>query len=169
MAENGKNLNKGINIGPIINFKERVIKDSAEADRDPVMLGSWPGGEEALITYGDIETVIGGEGSLNPMQMLLASFIACDLDVIAMHASLIGLKIEKLEIEAKGHFNVQSYIGAAEKPGSGYDHIHYTVRLKAPGITQEQIDYLIERCEISSPVGDSLTRAIPMKLEFIAN
>lgn len=169
MAEEKTPLNKGIQLESILKFKERVIKDATEADRDPLMLGVWTEGDEALITYGDHKITIGGENSMSPMHMLLASFVACDIDVISMHASIIGLKIEKLEIEAKGHFNVQSYIGAAEKPGSGYDHIHYTVRLKAPGATQKQIDYLIERCEISSPVGDSLTRAIPMKLEFVAN
>jgi len=162
-------INKGINIVPLEKFRERAIKDSHEADRNPVMKGRWTEGDEALVTYQDHEIKIGGENNMNPMQMLLASFIACDIDLISMHASFIGLKIDALEIEAQGHFNVQSYIGAADKPGSGYDHIHYTVRLKASGITQEQIDYLIERCEISSPVGDSLTRAIPMKLEFIAD
>ena len=169
MAENGKNLNKGIDVEPLLKFQKRVIKNSSDADRDPTMVGMWTEGDESLVIFGDYEIKIGGEENMNPMQVLLASFIPCEIDLISMHASFIGLKIEKLEIEAQGHFNVQSYIGAANKPGSGYDHIHYTVRLKALGITQEQIDYLIERCEISSPVGDSLTRAIPMKLEFIAN
>ena len=142
-------------------------KDSSLADRDPKMVGKWIGGDEALVTSGDLEILIGGEGRLNPMGMLLASFIACDIDVISMHASFIGLKIEELSIEATGHFNVQSYIGAAEKPGSGYDNIAYIVRINAPGITQDQIDYLIERCEKSSPVGDSLRRSIPLKIKFV--
>ena len=169
MPENGKNLNKGINVETLLDFKERVKKDSSQADRDPTMVGKWTGGDQSLVTIGDVDTLIGGEGIPRPMQFLLASFIACDIDVIAMHASFIGLKFEELSIEASAHFNVQSYIGAAEKPGSGYDNIDYVVRIKAPGITQEQIDYLIERCEISSPVGDTLRRSIPLNLKFVAN
>lgn len=64
---------------------------------------------------------------------------------------------------------MQSYLGIEGTPGSGYDHIAYTVRLNAPGITEEQKVYLIERCEKSSPVGDSMSRAIPMKLDFVAS
>lgn len=169
MPENDGNLNKGIDIEPILAFQERVKKDSSEADRNPTMVGKWTGSDQSLVTIGEHETLIGGKGIPNPMQFLLASFIACDIDLIAMHASFIGLKVEELSIEATAHFNVQSYIGAAEKPGSGYDHIDYVVRIKAPEITQEQIDYLIERCEKSSPVGDSLSRAIPLSLEFVAN
>jgi len=86
-----------------------------------------------------------------------------------MHASFIGVKIDELSIEASGYFNVQSYIGAADSPGSGFKEIKYTIRLKTPEITQEQINYLIERCEKSSPVGDTLSRSVPLKLEFLAS
>jgi hypothetical protein len=88
--------------------------------------------------------------------------------MISMHASFIGLKIESLSVEASGHYNVRSYIGLEDAPGSGYDYIAYTVRLNAPQVTPEQIEYLVERCEKSSPVGDCLSRAIPMKLDFVS-
>lgn len=81
----------------------------------------------------------------------------------------LGLKIESLSVEASGHFNVQSYLDLEDAPGSGYDAVAYTVHLSVPGATPEQIAYLRERCEHSSPVGDSLARAIPLKLEFKAN
>jgi hypothetical protein len=54
-----------------------------------------------------------------------------------------------------------------DKPGSGYDQISYKVILDAPDATSEQIDYLIERCEQSSPVGDTLERNVSMTLEFV--
>lgn len=169
MTRKDDNLNKGIDIEPLIEFKELVKSDSRHADRDPKMEGKWIGGDAAKVTFGDLEIRIGGDGRFNPMQLLLASFIACDIDLIAMHASFIGLKIEELSIEASGKFNVQSYIGAANEPGSGYRNIDYVVRINAPGITKEQKEYLIERCEKSSPVGDSLNRVIPLNLEFIAD
>ena len=112
---------------------------------------------------------MGGDAELNPMQMLLASFAACDVDLIAMHASFLDLKIESLSVEAEGHFNVQSYLGLEDTPGSGYDGIAYTVHISARGAKPEQIDYLRERCERSSPVGDSLARPIELKLEFDAD
>lgn len=167
MTENKHNLNKGIEIEPLEKFKQKVIADGRIADREPFMEGKWIGGDASSINFGGLELQIGGEGKLNPMQMLLASFIACDIDVLAMHSSFLGLKIEELTIEASGKFNVQSYIGAADEPGSGYNNIDYTVRIKAPSITPEQQEYLIERCDISSPVGDTLTRPVQLNLEFV--
>lgn len=169
MNEINPNLNKGIDIGPLLAFKEEVRNDSSNADRNPTVVAEWVGGDQSKINMDGIETYLGGEGYLNPMKMLLACFAACDVDVIAMHASFLGLKIESLSIEATGHFNVQSYLGIKDTPGSGYDVISYTIRIEAPDVTQEQIDYLIERCELSSPVGDTFERAVPMKLEFIPN
>ena len=160
-------LNKGIDTTPLLEFREKVKEYPSNANRNPTVLAEWVGGDQSKISMEGIETYLGGEGYLNPMKMLLACFAACDVDVIAMHASFLGLKIENLSIEASGHFNVQSYLGLEDTPGSGYDEIAYTIRLDAPDATQEQIDYLIKRCELSSPVGDTLERAVPMKLEFV--
>jgi uncharacterized OsmC-like protein len=162
-------LNKDIDIKPLLAFKEKVREDYTNADRNPMVLAEWVGGDQSKISMDGIETYIGGDDYLNPMKMLLACFAACDVDVIAMHASFLGLKIESLSIEASGYFNVQSYLGLEDAPGSGYEEIDYTIYLNAPDATQEQIDYLIARCEQGSPVGDSLGRKIPMKLEFVAN
>ena len=167
MTDQPKNVNKGIDISPLLNFREIVSDNPGKANRDPTLVAEWVGGDQSRIKFGDIETNLGGEGNLNPMQMFLACLAACDVDLVAMHASFMGLKIESLSIEASGHFNVQSYLGIENSPGSGYDSISYTIRLNAPGITEEQKSYLIERCEKSSPVGDSVSRAIPMKLEFV--
>jgi len=169
MAGKAPYQNKGVDIGPLLAFKDKVQDDPQRADRNPTLIAEWVGGDQSRIKFGELETYIGGGGHLNPMQMFLACLAACDVDLIAMHASFIGLKIESLSIEASGHFNVQSYLGIEGTPGSGYDHIAYTVRLNALGITEEQKAYLIERCEKSSPVGDSMSRTIPMKLDFVAS
>lgn len=162
------NLNEGVDAKELLRFKDLAKKDSSRADRSPSLTAYWEGGDRSRVEFDDLTTHIGGEGTLNPMQMLLASFAACDVDVIAMHASFIGLKIESLSIEATGDFNVQSYLGLENTPGSGYSGISYIVRIHAPGATSEQIDYLVERCEKSSPVGDTLDRPIHPKLSFEA-
>jgi len=159
----------GVNVTETLKFKNVCRQDPAKADRHPVLVAHWVGGSRSRVEFKDKVVHIGGDDELNPMQMLLATLAACDADLVAMHASLLGLKIESLSVEATGHFNVQSYLGLEGAPGSGYDAIGYTVRLSVPGATLEQITHLRERCERSSPVGDSLARAIPLKLEFEAS
>jgi len=156
----------GMDQDALLAFKDKVAGDSTKADRRPSMVAHWVGESRSRIEFGDVLTHIGGDDELNPMQYVLASLAACDVDVVAMHASMIGLEIKSLSVEASGHFNVQSLMGLDGRPGAGYDQISYTVRLQAPDATPEQVAYLRERCERSSPVGDSLSRSIPMELEF---
>lgn len=130
------------------------------------MLARWEGGSRSRIEFGDVITHLGGKGELNPMQTLLASLAACDVDVVATHAALIGLEIEELSVEVTGQFDVHAYLGLEGTASSGYSHIGYRVRVKALKASPEQVEYLRERCERSSPVGDSLARAVPLQLEI---
>lgn len=156
----------GMDQDEYLGFKEAVTKDASKADRWPTVTADWVGGSRSRIELGDKTTHIGGDDELNPMQFLLAALAACDVDLLAMHATMIGLEVRSLSVEASGHFNVQSYIGVDDTPGSGYDQISYKVLLDAPSATPEQIAYLRERCEKSSPVGDTLGRNVAMALEF---
>lgn len=168
MNANVSVINKGVDVEPLLGFREAVRLDPTKADRNLTLVAEWVDGDQSRIRFRDVETYLGGKGNLNPMQMFLACLAACDVDMLTMHASFLGLKVESLSVEVSGHYNVQSYLGIVDAPGSGYDHVAYTVRLKAPDATPGHISYLTELCERSSPVGDSFSRAIPMKLEFVA-
>jgi hypothetical protein len=111
----------------------------------------------AIVTY------IGGDDELNAMRVLLA---ACDVDMVVTHASLMGLQIETLSVEVGGHFNVCAYLGLPDAPGSGYDGVAYTIHARIPSATPEQLIELRRRVEYGSPVGDSLVRTIPLKMNF---
>ena len=156
----------GVDIDKIKQTQDQVKKDPVAADREPKVVARWLGGSASRIELGDVISEIGGEGNLNAMQTLLASLAACDIDLVAMNAALIGLPIDELWVEVSGHFNTQAYYGVENAPGPGYDRIAYTVHLKAPKATPEQIKYLKDRCERSSPIGDSLGKSIPLTLEI---
>jgi len=156
----------GIDVDDLRTFRRSVQEDSTKADRRPTVVAHWVGGSRSRIEYGDVVTYLGGEGELNAMQALLAALAACDIDVVAMHAAMIGVQIKDMTIEATGHFNITSYLGIDHAPSPGYDGMTYRIRLWAPGANPEQVAYLRERCERSSPVGDSLSRAIPLELDI---
>jgi len=130
------------------------------------VVAHWDGKSASRIEFEDKVAHIGGRDELNPMQFALAALAACDVDLVAMHATMMGIEVRDLRVEASGHFNVQSFMGVENTPGSGYDEIAYRVILDAPDATSEQLAYLAERCELSSPVGDTLARSVKMTLEF---
>jgi len=159
----GSLLINGVDVREVRSSREAAKAEPSRADRNPVVTAEWQGGDRSVVRSGDASIEVNAPGTFGPMKLLLASLVACEIDVVAMHAALTGVKIEHLSIEASGHFNVRSYLGLSGAPGSGYDRIDYTVRLRAPGVTEEQIAVLREALVRSSPVGDSLLRAVTMR------
>ncbi len=158
-------LNKGFNMDEYNAFKVMVLEDPKNADRDKTAVAHWVQGEEARVVVGDKEVTIGADDGLNMMEMVLASFAACDAAMVSLHASFMGLKVERVTVEVNGHFNVARYIGIEDGPGPGYDQFSLTIHVEAPDATPEQIAHLKHICETASPVGETLARAIPVRLE----
>jgi uncharacterized OsmC-like protein len=147
-------------------LRKAVKDDSSRARRSPTVVAHWEGDSRARIEHDESVTRIGGDGDLNSMQALLAALCACQVDVIAVHAALLDIRIESLSVEATGPFDISSYIGIEDSPGPGFEHIDLRIRLRAPGVSEEQVAHLRRRCEESSPVGDSLRRSVPLHLQL---
>jgi uncharacterized OsmC-like protein len=158
----------GISVEKVEAFRNQVRNDASLGDRRPTVVASWMGGSRSQVEFEGKTMHLGGDGEFNAMQALLGALAACDVDLVAMHAALLGLEVKDLRVEATGHFNVQAYLGL-EAPGSGYTGISYKIILNAPDASDEQIRSLRQRVERSSPVGDSLGRAIPLTVEFSTN
>jgi uncharacterized OsmC-like protein len=159
----------GNNVTELNQFIEAVRHDPMRADRHPTLTAHWVGGGRARVECDGNVLYIGGDGELNAMRVLLAALAACDVDVIATQASLMGLEIETLSVDVDGHYNVCAYLGLPDAPGSGYDSVAYTIHARIPGATPEQLSELRRHVESGSPIGDSLARAIPLKLNFEAH
>lgn len=158
----------GYDLVELRGYVEKVKRDPSVAERTPTLTAYWAGEGRARVEFKNSVLHVGGEGEPSAMSVLLGSLAACDIEVVSTHAALLGIQLESLSIEARGHFNVQALFGVEGAPGPGYDGITYTIRIRAAGATPQQMAYLRERCERSSPVGDSLARAIPLKLELVA-
>lgn len=100
------------------------------------------------------------------MKLLLASLVACDVDLVVTRATLLGVEIDSLVVEATGHFNVGRHLGLDTVDGPGYDRIAYRVRVRAKNATTEQVVELRRACEEASPVGDTLKRRPRLTLDF---
>ena len=88
----------------LFSFKDTVEADSSKADRWPTVVAHWDGKAASRIQFEDKEAHIGGRGELNPMQFVLAAFAACDVDLVAMHATMIGLEVNSSESGSVGSF-----------------------------------------------------------------
>lgn len=136
--------------------------DPARAELHPHLVAEWTGGDRSRVTISDKTLEVSGPGRMDPMQLVLAALASCEIELIATHATLMGVAIESLEVHVDGHFDVRTYLGL-DGPPPGYDRLSLEVRLRAPGITQEQIRALQNAIERYSPVGATLTHAVPVE------
>lgn len=95
---------------------ESFERDPAKAERRPVVTATWTGGDRSRVTSKDTSIDVSGPGTLGPMELVLAALAGCEIDVIATHATLMGIEIEDLTIEVKGEFNVRSYLASQGSP-----------------------------------------------------
>jgi len=158
----------GIDTGVLRGYIDAVAADETRADRDPVVIARWLGGTRAEVvsTLGGPPVYMGGDDDPSAMGMVLRALAACDIEVVANKAALLGVEIEELSIEARGHFNIRRYLGFETDDDSGYQAISYTVRLRSRGATREQLDEIRRACEDGSPVADTLRRVVRLDADF---
>ena len=168
---NNAEIINSVNVKELKAYIDSCRVDPSKAERNINLVAKWIGDEHSKVEVGDKSFEVGNyaKGQVSPMEMLLGCLAACDAGVIAEHAALIGLRIESLTVEAYGHFNVLDYLGLKSEGGAGYDSAKLTFKLNAPGVTPEQIAKLTDILESGSPVGNSFTRKIPVKLEFMGS
>jgi len=166
-TRSGQRLN-GMDVDELREYIDSVTADAAQADRDPMVTARWVGGNRAEVTstLGGPPLYMGGDHDPSAMGILLRALAGCDVEVVVTRATLLGIEIEDLTIEAKGYFNVARYLGVAAPSGAGYQRASYTVRLKTKtGASPEQIADLRAALE-ASPVGDTFERNVPVTFEF---
>ena len=156
---NDRQLN-GIDVAARRQEQEQARRNPAMFDQHARLTAHWVGGTRARVEMDGLITYMGGNGEPDAMQGLLAALAACETEVIALHAALLGIPLEQVSVEAEGSFNIAAYLGVEDAPGSGYQTIRLVARLRAPDANPEQISRLCHQVEHSSPVGDSLVRAV---------
>lgn len=157
----------GINVENLNDYVDRIRQDRSVADRNFLAVAHWEGETRSRVDVDGRKSLsLGGNDEFSAMHAVLGALAACDIEVIATHAALVGLEIRDLRVEARGDFNVASLLGVESPTDAAYEAITYKVVMDAPGASQEQIDRLRQACESSSPVGDSLRKAIPVTFEF---
>ena len=162
------NLNKGIDVDAYNSFRDKAREDLTRADRHKTAVARWVQGEETRVVIGDSEVSLGADDAPSAMEMLLTSLAGCDAGMVAVRASLMGIKVNSVTAEAHGHYNPAGYVGVDDVPGPGYDEITIKVYIDAPDATPEQIAQLKHLAETVSPVGDTLTRAVQIETDVVA-
>jgi uncharacterized OsmC-like protein len=117
----------------------------------------------------DMPSGVGGDGSApSPGWVMRAALAACDATLIAMRAAQEGVELEKLEVTVDSTSDDRGLLGMDDSIPAGPLRTRIRVGLSSPGTTEEQLRELVDWAHHHSPVGDAVSREIPLDIEVTA-
>jgi uncharacterized OsmC-like protein len=93
----------------------------------------------------------GNDTGPNPVEAVLAALGSCQAIVYRAYAAALGLRIDRVEVETRGHLDLHGFLGLGEAR-AGFERVEFTTRVTSP----EPESRIREHC----PVLDTLRSAV---------
>jgi uncharacterized OsmC-like protein len=104
----------------------------------------------------------------NPVELLLVSLGSCQEIVYSLYALMMGIELESVVVEVKGHLDVRGLFGIGEGVPPGFQKISYETRI-ASKASPEMIERLVKTVETHCPSLDTLKRPIEVGGTVVLN
>ncbi len=100
----------------------------------------------------------------NPVEAVLAALGSCQAIVYRAYANALGLAIDRVEVETRGHLDIRGFLGDPAVP-AGFERVIFTTRVVSSE-PAEKIEALARAVEQHCPVLDILKRPIAVTGSF---
>jgi uncharacterized OsmC-like protein len=109
--------------------------------------------------------LLGEDNAPNPVEYLLTALAACVTSSIVYHAAAKGIRIKTMESRVEGDIDLQGFLGIRDDVPKGYREIrmHFKIEADAP---PEELEEIVQLGPAYSPVFDTITRAVPVKVQL---
>ena len=166
-----KQLNE-VNLAAIASLVEKIQQQPEAAKTQWKSEVRWTGAFRSEAKSRDLAALpsdepvgIGGSDTgPNPVEQVLAALGNCLAIGYAANASVAGIEIKSLKIELEGGIDMHAFLGLGGD-NAGFEAIRAKVDLQS-NATPEQLKALHQKVVGTSPVGNTLTRAVPVKIEL---
>ena len=107
----------------------------------------------------------GSDTGPNPVEQVLAALGNCLAVGYAANATAAGIEIRDISIELEGDLDLHTFLGLAPDGNAGYDNISVKVHIDSDA-PQADIEALHQKVIGTSPVGHTLSRPVPLKIDL---
>ena len=115
--------------------------------------------------FSDMPKGIGGGATApTPGWLLRAALANCDATMIAMRAAELGITLTTLEVTVGSTSDDRGLLQIDDSIHAGPLNVQILVKLGGKEATKEQLQELVTWTEKHSPVGDAISRAVPLKV-----
>lgn len=161
-----------VNIGAVAGLAGKIMEEPTVADTQWRAQVTWKGAFRSESQVRDFAPVpsdepagLGGtDTAANPVEQLLSALGNCLAVGYAANATVAGIEIEDLSIDLEGDLDLHTFLGLADA-NAGYEAIRVKVNLKS-NASAEQLAALHHKVTGTSPVGHTLSRAVPVHIEL---
>ena len=173
MANDSSNLLNEVDIDAVADLVGKIQEEPDVAATKWNAVVKWKGGfrseatirEFAPIASDEPGTLGGTDSGPNPVEQILAAYGNCLAVGYAANATVAGIEIKDLSIELEGDLDLHTFLGLKEG-NAGYDNITVKVNIDTDA-SPEALQELHDKVSNTSPVGHTLGRVIPVKIELI--
>jgi uncharacterized OsmC-like protein len=109
--------------------------------------------------------LLGSNRGANPVEYLLVGLSGCLTTTLVAHAAARGIALRAVESRFEGDLDVQGFLGLRDDVPVGYREIRVTFRIDAD-ISEETKEELIALAQQYSPVFNTITRPVPVRVEL---
>jgi uncharacterized OsmC-like protein len=106
----------------------------------------------------------GSDTGPNPVEAVLAALGSCQAIVYRAYANVLGLQIDRIEVEARGYLDVRGFLGNPSV-APGFQRVAFTARVSSPE-SAERIRELASLVEQHCPVLDILRTPLAVEGTF---
>lgn len=151
--------------------------DAAVHD-DDAAAAHWDGGTRVVSRHAsgaevvtDMPVEIGGSGDqVTPGWLMRAALASCAVTRIAMAAAAEGIELQALEARAQSRSDARGLLGMSDTEGTrvsaGPEDVQLLVRIRAPGVTPERLQALVQDGCRCAPVSCAMVTALPVALHI---
>jgi uncharacterized OsmC-like protein len=173
MANDSSSPLNDVNINAVAGLVGKIQEEPDVAATKWNAVVNWKGGFRSEATIREFAPIASDEpGALggtdcgpNPVEQILAAYGNCLAVGYAANATVAGIEIKDLSIELEGDLDLHTFLGLKEG-NAGYDNITVKVRIDTDA-SPEALQELHDKVSNTSPVGHTLGRVIPVKIELM--
>lgn len=105
--------------------------------------------------------LLGKNSAPNPQEVLMAALNACMTVGYVANAAVMGIEIQKLQIQTEGELDLRGFLGLDPSVKPGYEQVRYTVTLRT-NAPAEKVEALHQLVIQTSPNFSNFASAIKM-------
>ena len=161
-----------VDIDSVVSLAGKILDEPEVADTKWNARVKWKGGFRSEATIRDFEpltsdeppTLGGSNTGPNPVEQVLAALGNCLAVGYAANATVAGIEIKDLSIDLEGDIDLHTFLGLSDG-NAGYSGISVKVNIDSDA-SEADLEALHKKVTNTSPVGHTLCRVVPVKIEL---